>query len=194
MKSGFKACPPDGRRGSVGLDLSLFADIPRTRRRIGRHKHNTQKLLKRIFAYFRNRLCHRCHTMFADAESAHHPCPTSGRRVAGGADNNLQPCKETTYNPDFIGKPFLTVNGYNIFMGRTKAVKVCPCLKVKILVACRKLPQPCQKIGTEKLLPINYYGFQISQTLLALSRVSVSGGKTGLPGCQPEGISSPVLW
>jgi hypothetical protein len=36
-------------------------------------------------------------------------------------------------------------------------------------------------------------GFQISQTLPAILSVSVSGGKTGLPGCQPEGMSSPVL-
>ena len=36
-------------------------------------------------------------------------------------------------------------------------------------------------------------GFQISQTWPALFSVSDSGGKVGLPGCHPEGISSPVF-
>jgi len=96
-------------KGSVGLDLSLFADIPRIRRRIGRHEPNTQKLFKRIFAYFRNRLYHRCHTMFADAEPARH--------LAGGADNNLQPCKETTWNVELFNREQLhkDVYGFSLY-------------------------------------------------------------------------------
>jgi hypothetical protein len=73
MKSGFK--------GSVGLELSLFADIPRIRRRIGRHKTNIRKLVKPIFSVSPNRLYSRCQIMFAAAEPASHP--------AGGADKNL---------------------------------------------------------------------------------------------------------
>jgi len=87
--SRLKACPPDGRRGSVGLDLSLFAYIPRIRRHIGRHKPNTRKLIKPIFAFSRNSLYRRCHTVFAAPEPDRHP---SGR-----------------------AEPFSTVNSYDIY-------------------------------------------------------------------------------
>ena len=101
-------------KGSVGLDLSLFAYIPRIRRRIGRHKPNTRKLIKPIFAFSRNILYRLCHTVFAAAEPARHP--------AGGADNNLQTCTQTTRNVE----PFSTVNGY--IKAKPLLGKLCPFL------------------------------------------------------------------
>jgi len=37
-------------------------------------------------------------------------------------------------------------------------------------------------------------GFQTSQTLPAIVKVPFSGAMVSLPGCQPEGVSSPVAW
>jgi len=69
-----------GFKGSVGLALSLFADIPRIWRSIGRERHNTRKFIKPIFAFSRNRVYCSCYTVFAATES----------------DNNLQSCTQTT--------------------------------------------------------------------------------------------------
>jgi len=59
------------------------------------------------------------------------------------------------------------------------------------LFVCRRpCRAPCLLSAAQNAISV----FHISHTLPALLRVSVSGGNVGLPGCHPEGMSSPVDW